>query len=226
MKRLHVATLGLNRNDLVGYVIHKRPVDALVLVYTNENKEDMLKIRADNESSGIPVLPVKVEPWDYHNVLAGILGAVTRKEYEEYGLEFNPSCGTRVMTAAAYMASLMTDSPVYFVTDPQESGYGDLISLSPMSLTKLPSPRKRVLGVIEDRGGTVENRDEIKSETALSKAQVSRHVKNLAAVGYVEVGEGKGGFVRTTNLGKIVYNMKKYRNGRVWGRKNGTHESA
>ena len=129
------------------------------------------------------------------------------------------------MTAAAYMASLMTDSPVYFVTDPQESGYGDLISISPMSLTKLPSPRKKVLGVIEDRGGEVKNRTEIKSEMDLSKAQVSRHVKNLAAVGYIEVGEGKGGFVRTTNLGRIVYSMKEYRNGRVWGRKNGKHKA-
>lgn len=217
MKRLHIATLGLNRNDLVGYVIRKRPVDNVALVHTSENWDDMEKLKIENESSGIPVETVEVMPWDYSNVLARILEVVSR--YETHRLEFNPSCGTRVMTAAAYMASLMTDAPVYFVTDPQEDGFGDVIQILPMSFAMLSEKRRKFLKEIGGQVGAINSYREIKDATDLSISQISKHVRSLEKVGYVKVSRrGKESYVQTTDLGQIIINMKTYRKGRVWGK--------
>ena len=111
-RRLHIATLGLYRNDLVEHVIMRRGVEAIAFIYTDKNENDMKKMKAEKESKGIRVVDKKVDPWDFNDILAGILTIVTEFQKENYEFEYNISCGTRVMTSAAYRASLFTDSPV------------------------------------------------------------------------------------------------------------------
>ena len=115
-KRLHIATLGLYQNILVEYVITRRGADKVAIVYTKGNERNLDSIMERLEDNMIPVISRKVPPWDYHEVLSGILEIVS--DHEDYDIEYNISCGTRVMTTAAYLAALFTDSPVYFVMYP------------------------------------------------------------------------------------------------------------
>lgn len=111
-KRLHIATLGLYANERVDHVVLKRGADRVVVIYTKENEEELADIRARYHHYGLPLDARKVEPWSYEEVLSEILEVVL--DYPNHEVEFNISCGTRVMTTAAYMAALFTDSPVFF----------------------------------------------------------------------------------------------------------------
>lgn len=143
-KRLHIATLGLYRNLLVEHVIAKLGADKIAIIYTEKNEDDLKRITKENKAKGIPVISRKVSPWNYREVLASVLDVVS--QHEDYELEFNISCGTRVMTAAAHRAALFTDSPVFFVTEPYSEQIGEVVKVEPLSDAMLTTPKKNSLG--------------------------------------------------------------------------------
>ncbi len=215
-KRLHIATLGLHRNILVEHVIAKRGADKIAIIHTIQNEEDMTRLKKENESVGVPVVGKRVDPWDYYDALCSILDIVS--EHEEYDIEYSISCGTRVMTSAAFRAALFTDSPVYFVTTPEDIEIGDLITIEPISVVILTEPKRRILERLEDLGGTTDSQSALGSRTSLKASSISKHLTSLEDAGYVRrKRDGRKTTVEITELGKIVLNLKHFRRTRFWG---------
>ena len=216
-KRLHIATLGLYQNILVEYVIARRGADKIAIVYTEGNERDLAGIEGRLEDNMIPVVSRKVPPWDYHEVLSGILEIVS--DHEDYDIEYNISCGTRVMTTAAYLAALFTDSPVYFVMNPGKQQIGDIIKVQPVSVALLSEPKKLILQRLEESGGVIDSQRELGSRADLKASSISKHLNSLEDAGYIiRSHHGRKTRVEITNLGRIVLNLKAFRKGKVWSR--------
>jgi len=216
-RRLHIATLGLYQNILIEYVITRRGADKVAIIYTEGNEADLEGIQERLERKMTPVIARKVPPWDYHEVLSTILEIVS--EHEDYRIEYNISCGTRVMTTAAYLAALFTDSPVYFVMYPGKNKIGDIIKVQPVSVTLLSEPKKIILNKIEESGGSIKSQRVLGRRTDLKASSISKHLKSLEDAGYIRRSHnGRKTMVETTNLGKIVLNLKTFRKGKVWSR--------
>jgi DNA-binding transcriptional ArsR family regulator len=214
-KRLHIATLGLYRNLLVEHLIGIRGADRIAIIYTKENKEDLQRIKTLNEEIGIPVIPQLVDPWDYFDVLSGILEVVSKND--AFDIEYNISCGTRVMTAAAFKAALITDSPVFFVTSPEDIEIGDVIQIEPASVSILTQPKREILRRLEELGGAVESQKELGSRVDLGASSISRHVNALCDAGYVMKHQGgRKQYLEITELGRIVLNLKRFRRNNIW----------
>ena len=214
-KRLHIATLGLYHNDLVEHVITRRGADKIAIVYTESNEEDLQGIIEKHETSKVPVITTKVPPWDYHEVLSAILEIVVH--HKDYDIEYNISCGTRVMTAAAYLAALFTDSPVYFVMDPDKEEIGDIVKVQPISVSLLSEPKRKILERLAELGGAVNSQRELGSSVDLKASSISKHVNSLHEAGYVSNSrEGQKKGLEITNLGRIVLNLKTFRKDNNW----------
>jgi CRISPR locus-related DNA-binding protein len=215
-KRLHIATLGLHRNILVEHVIAKRGADKIAIIHTDKNMEDMEKIRQENETIGVPVITKKVNAWDFYSSLCMILEVVS--DHEEYEIEYSISCGTRVMTSAAFRAALFTDSPVFFVTTPDDIEIGDLITIEPISVVILTEPKRRILERLDELGGDIKSQSDLGSRTSLKASSISKHLTSLENAGYVRrKREGRRTYVAITELGKIVLNLKRFRRTKLWG---------
>lgn len=218
--RLHIATLGLYRNMLVEYVITKRGADKIAIIYTEKNEEELEQIIEHHESNRVPVISRKVPPWDYHEVLSTILEVVS--EHEDYDIEFNISCGTRVMTSAAYLAALFTDSPVYFVINPDKENIGDVLKVQPISVSLLSEPKKKILRRLEEIGGVARSQRDLGSRVDLGASSISKHLNALHEAGYITRSQdGRKSSVEITNLGRIVLNLKAFRKDNVWGSNEG-----
>ena len=216
-KRLHIATLGLYHNMLVEHVITRRGADKIAIIYTERNEEDLEGIRKRHETKQVPVISRKVPPWDYHEVLSTILEVVT--EHEDYDVEFNVSCGTRVMTAAAYLAALFADSPVFFVMNPDQEEIGDIIMVQPVSVALLSKPKKEILKRLDELGGKTDSQKALGSRTDLGASSISKHLNSLDAAGYISrKPSGRKTCVEITNLGRIVLNLKTFRKDNIWSR--------
>lgn len=215
-KRLHIATLGLYQNILVEYVITRRGADKVALIYTEGNEEDLVRIQQEIEGNMVEVITRKVPPWDYHEVLSAILEIVS--DHEDYEIEYNISCGTRVMTTAAYLAALFTDSSVYFVKSTTKDLVGDIIMVQPVSVALLSEPKKIILKKIEEAGGTIGSQSMLGSRADLKASSISKHLNVLEDAGYIiRTRQGRKTRVEITNLGRIVLNLKAFRKGHVWG---------
>ena len=141
-------------------------------------------------------------------------------ENEAYEIEYNISCGTRVMTSAAYLAALFTDSPVYFVKNVDDE-IGDIIMVQPFSVALLSEPKKIILRKLDEAGGKVDSQSELGSRADLKASSISKHLRTLEDAGYIiRTPHGRETKVEITNLGKIVSNLKAYRKGKVWGNLN------
>jgi CRISPR locus-related DNA-binding protein len=215
-KYLHIATLGVHHNILVEYVITRRGADKVALIYTERNEDDLMAIRKEIEENLVEVIAKKVSPWDYHEVLSAILEIVA--ENEEYEIEYNVSCGTRVMTAAAYLAALFTDSSVYFVKSTEKEEIGDIIMVQPFSVALLSEPKKIILRKIEEGGGSFDSQSMLGSRADLKASSISKHLNTLEDAGYIiRTRHGRKTRVEITDLGRIVLNLKAFRKGKVWG---------
>jgi predicted transcriptional regulator len=216
-KRLHIATLGLHQNILVEYVITRRGADKVAIIYTEDNKEYLKGLEKRLKEKQVPVVSRKVPPWNYHEVLSEILEIVA--EHEQYDIEYNMSCGTRIMTSAGYLAALFTDSPVYFVKDPGAEKKGEIIKVQPISVALLTEPKKIILQRLEECGGSVDTQRELGSRADLKASSISKHLNDLEDAGYIiRKDYGTKTRVEITNLGRIVFNLKAFRKGKVWSR--------
>ena len=216
-RRLHIATLGLYHNMLVEHVITRRGADKIAIIYTERNEEDLEGIVKRHETKQVPVISRKVPPWDYHAVLSTILEVVS--EHEDYDIEFNVSCGTRVMTAAAYRAALFVDSPVFFVMNPDEEEIGDIIMVQPVSVAMLTEPKKKILKRLDELGGEIDSQKNLGSRTDLGASSISKHLNLLDAAGYISrTRNGHRTRVVITDLGRIVLNLKTIRKNTIWCR--------
>ena len=202
---------------LVEHVVTKRGADKIAIIYTEKNEEDLESIRKKHESKQVPVISRKVPAWDYHEILSTILEVVA--EHEDYDIEFNISCGTRVMTAAAYMAAMFADAPVFFVMDPDKEEVGDIIEVQPVSVVMLTEPKRKILHRLNELGGKAKSQKALGSKTELGASSISKHLNSLDAAGYISrCQNGRKACVEITNLGRIILNLKTFRKDNIWSR--------
>ncbi len=217
---VHIATIGVYANERVEYVITKRKADVIILVHTDINIDYVDNLQKKYESLGITVQCIQVDPWDYSDILGKILSKVV--EFRDAEVEFNVSCGTRVMTAA-YMAAVMIGSPAYFVTDrplseSQTITDEALIVIRPFTLSMLTKPKRKILDALAAHDKGVRSQTELGSRTELGASSISKHLKQLELMCYVKrvVRKGKK-IILITPLGRIILNLKKIRGERIWG---------
>jgi CRISPR locus-related DNA-binding protein len=214
--KLHIATLGLHANERVDYVLMKCGGDKLALVYTEKNSDELKEITARMKRAGIPVIAKRVDPWGYHKILNGILEIVL--EHSEYEIEFNISCGTRVMTSAAQMAALFIDSTVYFVTEKDGDVMGEIAQVEPISVSMLTEPKKNILSELVDLGGSVDSQKKLGTRTSLRASSISKHLKELERAGYISRElHNRQKSVEITGLGRTVLQLKRVRKMLLWG---------
>ncbi|RLI55567.1 MAG: hypothetical protein DRO87_08870 [Candidatus Thorarchaeota archaeon] len=213
-KTLQIATFGLYDNKRVVFAATKRSVDKIVVVSTEENRDEVLAKRAEFEAMHIPFENVEVEPTNFKNVLIAILEIIAN--HAEYDIECNASCGTRVMAGALQLAAYIVGAPILIVGEEYE-------------LTEVPSPmdvvltesRREILNVLAKRGGTCNSIMDLAQEVGLSRGQASRQVNALYKAGYVEKNRSKTMTVSMTDIGRIVLRVKQLRKERGWGRRSG-----
>lgn len=209
---MHIATLGLHANQRIEHVVMKKGADKVVLVYTKKN-EHLLPVLIDRFEKGkIFAEGVLVHPWDYRKILASILSIVV--ENEEYEVvEFNVSCGTRVMTAATYAAAALLEATVYVVSENDTDVVGELVAFRPLSLQTLLRQKRKILTRLLKNGGAVESMAQLGSRESLGASSVSKHVKALERMGLVtKKAHGRKTSVAITDLGKIILRLRQIRN--------------
>ncbi len=190
--------------------------DKVALVYTEKNSDELEEIMGRMKRGGIPVIAKRVDPWRYHKILNGILEIVL--EHSEYEIEFNISCGTRVMTSAAQMAALFTDSTVYFVTEKDGNVMGEIVQVEPVSVSMLTEPKKNILAELIDLGGAVNSQTKLGTRTSLGASSISKHLKELERAGYISRElHNRQKRVEITDLGKTVLQLKRVRKMMLWG---------
>lgn len=214
-KRLQIATLGLYANERIDHAVLKRGTDKIVVIYTEKNKDEVDDIRERYTGYGIPFDAKRVEPWNYDGVLSTLLEVVLA--HPEYDVEFNISCGTRVMTSAAHMAALFTDTPVVFVIEVDSNVIGHIVEVQPISMSLLTPQKRIILQRIVDMGGIVESQRELGSCVEFGVSSISKHVKKLERAGYVQrYRRGRTKTIEITELGRVMLRLKQVRKGRVW----------
>ncbi len=214
--KLHVATLGLHANQRVIRSIMERGAQKVVLLFTDKNESELPRLLSLFEQSGIPVEKIKTKPWNYDAVLKDILEVVSHHPNAE--IEFNGSCGTRIMTAAVYMAAILTQSPVLIVAE-DEAGEpkGDLLTISPGQTMKLTPPKMRIIEKLLDEGGSVETQSDLGSRRSLKSGSITKHLQELERAGYIRRKKsGRAKRVTLTDLGRAMFDAKKVRRQRIW----------
>jgi CRISPR locus-related DNA-binding protein len=212
-KRFHIATLGIHANEKIDYVITKKGADKIGIIYDEINEEEMYKFRNHYLELGVPIVAKKVEPWNYRNILAGILEIAT--ENADYEIEYNVSCGTRVMTAAAHRAAILTDSKIYFVMGDYGDPLEEIVEVQPISVTTLTEPKKNILSKIDELG-IIDSQKQLGSKTELKVASISKHLTELDESGYISrERKGRKNMISLTDLGRAILKIKQYRKGKI-----------
>ncbi len=207
---LHIATLGLFANERIHHLIARRRVDSVAFIYTEENKEEVETYRQKYESMSIPVFLREVDPWDFEGIMASILEVVAEVDTEE--IEYNLSCGTRVMTSAALMAALVTESKVFFFSEKDGDALGEVIPYNLETIAKLGDGKRRLLAALSMQKNSCGTQNDLINELGIRRAGVSRHLKELTEAGYVDiVEENRPKVYALTKLGEVVLRLKEFR---------------
>ncbi len=209
--RLHIATLGLHANERIEHMVMKRGADKVVLFYTERNKDEVKEFVSRFSRAGIPTETVIIPPWDFQMILAKILETIVEnEEYDE--IEFNASCGTRVMTAASYVAAVHSDAMLLVISEDETTVLKEIIEIQPFSKITLTRPKRRILEQLVELGGTVYSQKELGTRAELEASSISRHVRDLEQVGNITRKRmGRQKLISITPLGRIVLRTRQIR---------------
>ena len=202
-KTIHIASLGFHRTQRVDYVIRHVGGNKLVILYSEQNFEQAEAVK-DDICQTFTVELKKVDPWDYYDVLNKALEVVL--DHFEWNIAFNPSLGTRVMTAALVMAAAYINAPIYLVveSDGEEKG---IRKIKPIKREKLTAPKKKILETIISMGGKIASAKELGTRVELGASTISGHLKDLREWRYIS---SKINQISITNLGKTVFRLAKH----------------
>ncbi len=213
--KLHIATVGIDYKERVEFVVINKGADHVILVCSDESHEIGVNICSMFSSKGIECETIIIDPWDYENILAKTLESIVNQlntgRFSE--IEFNGSCGTRIMTAAVYMAALIIGTPIYLVGRCSEDNeIGEAIMLRPVPVSMLTAPKKRILEKLKEKGGRVSSQAELGSRTDLGADSISKHIRDLEAAKYVKRHQhGRRKSIELTHLGEMVLELKNLR---------------
>ncbi|MHA1812510.1 MAG: HFX_2341 family transcriptional regulator domain-containing protein [Candidatus Thorarchaeota archaeon] len=208
--KVQIATLGIYANDRVEQVVMKKSTDKVIIVHTENNSDEADALKSRFVRYGIKCECIRVHPWDYEKILTALLETVLKHPDDE--IEFNGSCGTRVMTAAVHMAALIIDAPLYLVVEVDGNVPGEVVELHPVPVSMLSAPKKEILRRLIETGGRVESQSELGSRTELGASSISKHISDLVRARYVRTERaGTKKAVEITDLGRMVYRLKQAR---------------
>lgn len=215
MMILQIATLGLYENERVMYASMKRQVDKLVLISTEKNREEVQERAKEFTRRKIPFENVEVNPRDFKAVLAAILDVVA--SHPDYDIEFNASCGTRIMAGAAHMAATVVGAPLVFVSSPDDADFFEMTMIGPPEAAILTDGRRTVLVALQKLGGSCKSISDLAEASGYSRSMTTRHVNALSRAGYIVKEAGRPISVAITDIGKIILRVKQIRKKRIWG---------
>ena len=208
--KVQIATLGIYANDRVEQVVMKKSTDKVIIVHTQENTSEAEALRGRFSAHGVECECIEVHPWNYEKILTALLDQVLKHPDDE--IEFNGSCGTRVMTAAVHMAALIIDAPLYLVVRPDDNAPGEVVELRPVPVSMLSAPKKEILRRLIEKGGRVESQRELGSRTELGASSISKHISDLVRARYVRrERHGTKKAIVITDLGRMVFRLKQAR---------------
>jgi CRISPR locus-related DNA-binding protein len=164
----------------------------------------------------IPFECVEVDPHRFKPVLAAVLDVVAR--HPTYEVEFNASCGTRIMAGALHLAASVIGAPIVIVGDSQKNDEYEMTVIGQPTDAILTAGRRKILAALADLGGSSPSIRAIALETGLSDGQTSRQVNALHRAGYVIKKGAKPQSVSLTEVGRIVLRVKQLRKERGWGK--------
>ncbi len=214
---LQIATLGLFDNERVIYASTKRKVDKLVVISTEKNRDEVEQMMSDFTKRRIPFDYVEVDPIKFKPVLAAVLDVVAT--HPDYDVEFNVSCGTRIMAGAAHMAATVIGAPLIFVVNSDDGeNYEMTIWGNPFEAI-LTSGRRKVLAALANMDGKSNSIKDLAEESGFSRGMATRHVNALYRAGYVNKSGSRPVTVEITDIGKIILKLKQLRKERGWGRR-------
>ncbi len=209
---MHIATLGLHEKKRIDFVVTRKGADKVVIVCSEDNEADADKICKSFIDRGIKCDYILVDPWKYEEILAKIIECVINhlKDGTYTRVEFNGSGGTRVMTAAAYMAALILGEPIYLVGQSEGNDTEEIITLRPVPIAMLSEPKKRIMESLKEKGGQVSSQKELGSRTDLGADSISKHIRELSLAKYVRTHwHGRRKSVELTHLGEMVLELKR-----------------
>ncbi len=206
MANVIIASLGLREQGRIQYVMDKRMGDYLILIHSEENRTDALEIRDAIKSRGnFGVDLSQVNPWDYHEILRSTLNAVY--EHHEDNIGFNPSLGTRVMSAALFFAAGFLGSVVYLVKEEKERAT-EVIDLYPIHRKTLTKPKNSLLSSLVDAGDKgYPSIIELANSVGMSRSSGTDHITMLERWGYVTTAGSFSKQVHITPLGMTVLKL-------------------
>ncbi|MCF2136438.1 MAG: DUF6293 family protein [Candidatus Thorarchaeota archaeon] len=201
--------MGFHRTQRVDYVIRHFGGNKLVLLHSEDTKDNAEAVKEEIEKAfTVELRPV--DPWDYYDVLATALEIVL--EHQGWEIRFNPSLGTRVMTAALVMAAAYINAKLYLVIEIQGEEKG-VREIEPIKREKLQTPKRKILEKLIEAGGCVESQKDLGSRMELGASSISRHVNMLRDWGYItkdpRTGSEKKG-ICITKLGRVVLGLSKH----------------
>ncbi len=216
---LQIATLGLFDNERVIYASTKRKVDKLVVISTEKNREEVEQMTRDFKKRRIPFDYVEVNPLKFKPVLAAVLDLVAT--HPDYDVEFNVSCGTRIMAGAAHMAATVIGAPLIFVVNSDDGESYEMTTFGYPNEAILTAGRRKVLAALVNMDGNSTSIKELAEESGFSRGMATRHVNALYRAGYVVKKGSRPIAVEITDIGKIILRLKQLRKERGWGRREG-----
>lgn len=225
MKRpvIHIAMIGSMRDcrtdgvwerSLQQSIIH-RTVNQLMLVYDHELGHEVYDFLSRTEWTGTNIIPVAIEECSFSGILSMILGILNDNRLDDFSIEFNVSCASRVMIIVASVAAAIVHGTIICSSD---SSPMRMTEVWPTELTNLTTRKKEILWSLAEHSQAIYQK-ELGRDTGIPPSGMSRHLYDLETAGYVnrETVSGKK-VVKITDLGRSVIQSKCIRKKRHWGK--------
>ncbi len=213
MKTLQIATFGSNDQDGVALGIRSFPIDKLVLICFDSDKN-----KADefcNKIRSILGISINITLVSKENVIRDTMERVN-ETLNLHGKEFqqvlmNVSSGDKLIGCAALSSAFINGIKAFGMDSTHKTPL--LMPVLKLSYNEMISDAKiKILKAIENGGGSIESLEQLEQLSGYGKPLLSYHVqgakdsKGLADLGLVDVEKGDRGKIsaKLTVLGKLL----------------------
>jgi hypothetical protein len=209
-KTLHIATFGTDSEGILAG-IRDFPVHKLILLHYSEQRESLEEFVKNIRSVlGIPISTLEITMPDVIRSALENINKVIENEKEEYEqILINVSAGDKMIGCAALSCAFINGIKAFGV---DSNGSPMMLPILKMSYKEIISDAKiKILKALYEKGGSVENLDELVQASGFGKPLLSYHIngtlesKGLLQLGLVDVekSRSKSKIVLNT-LGQLI----------------------
>ncbi len=210
---VHVAVFDRDATQLIARTIIHRRTDELILVGPFSHIDEHQRFLDQYTGLGIQTTFVDIEDFSLDEILSTLLSAVDNARLDDFDIEFNIACNNPIVAIAACVAATMTQS---LLISSDDTNLSALLLLRPDQLLHMSQNKRRILEYLDMQYGQVPQVN-ISRDTSVTRASVSRHLKDLIQAGYVKRARiGRQKTAEITSLGQVVLHHKLVRKRRVW----------